>query len=265
MLRLQRYWVVEYHRSGPWLEEESTPLWSECLHDFLAVCNDNKRLKADIECQSNVRLLELRMKPKLLTKEVGPYSMNTYVVIDEESKTSAIIDPGGDPDVILEMTANTRVEKILLTHGHADHVMVLDEIKTATQAPVYIHPADAKTFDLSYDAPLVDGEEVTVGKLSIRILHVPGHTPGQCCLDLGDGRIIVGDTIFVGGPGRTGSPKDFATTMENMQRLVFNWPDETEFFPGHGPSGIIGQEKPAFKAFLKRGWPPETHGDVTWE
>lgn len=143
--------------------------------------------------------------------------------------------------------------------------MVLDDVKEAARAPVYLHPKDAEYFDLSYDIPLQDGEVLSVGNLNLTVIHTPGHTPGQCCFDLGDGRIIVGDTIFVGGPGRTISPDDFATTMKTMQNIAFQWPDDTEFFPGHGPSGKIGDERPAFEAFVTRGWPEDLEGDITWE
>ena len=85
------------------------------------------------------------------------------------------------------------------------------------------------------------------------------------CLDLGDRRILVGDTIFVGGPGKTWSAQEFSTTMRTMQEIVFAWPDETRFYPGHGPSGVIGTERPAFERFVARGWSPKLHGDVTWE
>jgi glyoxylase-like metal-dependent hydrolase (beta-lactamase superfamily II) len=191
--------------------------------------------------------------------------MNTYVVIDTDTQTSAIIDPGGDPEKILEMAARTKVDKILITHGHGDHVMALDDIREATGAPVYLHPEDAAKFNLSFDVPFEGGEVISIGNLDLKVIHTPGHTPGQCCLDLGDGRIIVGDTVFVGGPGRTASPEDFAVSMQTMREIVFAWPNETEFFPGHGPSGKIGTERLAFEMFVARGWPEDTQGDVTWE
>jgi hydroxyacylglutathione hydrolase len=205
------------------------------------------------------------MPVKLLTTPVGPWAMNTYVVIDESTQTSAVIDPGGDPDKILEMAAGTRVDKILITHGHDDHILALDDLQEATGAPVYLHPADAAQFGLNFDVPFAGGETIQLGTLSLKIIHTPGHTPGQCCIDLGDGRILVGDTIFVGGPGRTDSPKDFAITMQTMRQIIFAWPDKTGFFPGHGPSGKIGAERPSFEAFVARGWPEDTHGDVTWD
>lgn len=205
------------------------------------------------------------MPLKLLTTPVGPWEMNTYVVIDEDTQTSAIVDPGGDPEKILALAARTKADKILITHGHDDHVLALEDLQEATNALAYLHPLDAAQFEVSYDVPLEGGETLSVGNLKIKVIHTPGHTPGQCCFDLGDGRILVGDTVFVGGPGRTDSPEDFAVTMQTMQTIVFSWPDETEFFPGHGPSGKIGVERPAFERFLDRGWPEDTHGDVTWD
>jgi len=204
------------------------------------------------------------MEAKLLAQVVGPWPMNTYVVICEETKTSAIIDPGADAEKILGMTEGTRVDKILLTHGHFDHVQALEKVKEASGARVSLHPADAQEFGLAFDVALEGGQQIPVGNLVLRAIHTPGHTPGQICFDLGDGRIVVGDTVFVGGPGKTWSPDDFSATMKTMQEIVFTWPDETQFFPGHGPSGIIGVERPAFKKFVARGWPDDLQGDVTW-
>ena len=204
------------------------------------------------------------MNAKLLTQSVGPWPMNAYVVICEETATSAVIDPGAEVENILAMTAGTRIDKILLTHGHFDHVDALDELLETVPAPVYLHPADAEKFGLQFDTPLADGLHIPVGNLTLKAIHAPGHTPGQVCFDLGDGRIISGDTIFVGGPGKTWSATEFAQTMRTMQAIVFAWPDETQFSPGHGLNGIIGQERPAFETFLARGWDKNLYGDVTW-
>ena len=205
------------------------------------------------------------MKAKLISRRVGPYSMNTYAVLDERKKTSAIIDPGGEPDVIMDMVAGYHVVMILITHGHSDHISDLETIRQNTKAPVYIHPSDGNLYGVSDFEPLFDGQRLSIGDLRVKVIHVPGHTPGQCCFDLGDGRILVGDAIFVGGPGRTASPDDFKTTMESMKNIVFKWADQTTFYPGHGPFGTIGQERPAFENFVHLGWTPRTHGDITWD
>lgn len=205
------------------------------------------------------------MALKLIKKEVGPWPMNSYVVTCEETNTSAIIDPGADAETLLSLVEGTTVDKILLTHGHGDHVGVLEAVKKATGAPVYLHPGDAEHFGLKYDHLLSDGGVVEVGSHTLMVSHTPGHTPGQVCFDLGDGNVVVGDTLFVGGPGKTWSAGDFATTMKHLKAVVFQWPDDTHFHPGHGPSGVIGEERPPFEVFVARGWADDLHGDVTWE
>jgi hydroxyacylglutathione hydrolase len=205
------------------------------------------------------------MSLNLITLTVGPWPMNAYILIDETTNSSAIIDPGAEPELLLSRIEGTQVEAILVTHGHADHVGALGEVKAATNAPVYLNPLDAEKFELDFDHPLQNNQLITLGDQQLRAIHTPGHTPGLTCLDLGDGRVLVGDTIFVGGPGKTWSNNDFATTMRTMQEIVFAWPDETRFYPGHGPSGAIGAERPAFEAFVARGWSHKLFGDVTWE
>lgn len=195
---------------------------------------------------------------------LGPWPMNGYVLVCEETLTSAIIDPGEDAKKILDAVKDTQVAAILITHGHHDHVGALEEIKQATQASVYMHKKDADHFGLEFDVEVNDGDEINIGNQKVSVIYTPGHTQGQVCYDLGDGRILVGDTVFVGGPGKTWSPDDFSTTMWTMQQIVFEWPDETQFFPGHGPSGTIGEERPAFSAFAAKGWPEDLDGDVTW-
>ena len=205
------------------------------------------------------------MKAKLRIKQVGPWPMNTYLIVCEETGASVIVDPGADADEILENARGTKVEKILLTHAHADHVGALEEVKAATGVLVYLHPADAEAFSVPYDIPLADGDVIPVGNLRLQVIHTPGHTPGATCFDLGDRRVIVGDALFVGGPGATSDPEAFLLTMQNMQKNFFTWPDDTIFYPGHGPSGHIGDERSAFETFVKRGWSPDLCGDVTWK
>jgi hydroxyacylglutathione hydrolase len=205
------------------------------------------------------------MALELIKLEVGPWPMNSYILTCRESGISAIVDPGADVERILEATNRTQVTSILLTHGHPDHIGALEDVKQASGAPVYLHPLEAEHFNMPYDIPFVDGMFIQVGNYKVQAIHTPGHTPGMVCLDLRDGRVLVGDTLFRGGPGRTWSAADFKLTMQTMRQVVFTWPDETEFYPGHGDSGRIGDERPAYEAFAGRGWPSGLQGDVTWE
>lgn len=200
----------------------------------------------------------------LQTREVGPWPMNTYLLICEETRKGVVVDPGADPDAIFNLAKDTTISKILITHGHPDHIHALDEIKGRTNALVYVNDLDANKFGIQYDIPLMDEGIIAFGESKLRAIFTPGHTPGSTSFDLGDGRIIVGDTIFVGGPGHTSTPDEFLTTMHTMQHIVFSWSDETVFFPGHGAEGTIGAERAAFENFIARGWSDNLFGDVTW-
>jgi len=204
------------------------------------------------------------MSFNLIKIEVGPWPMNCYVFVCNQTKSSAIFDPGADHEKILSVAQDTKIKAIILTHGHADHIGALSPIKEATSAPVLISPVDASHFDIAFDHAILHGEKIYIGNCEILPSHTPGHTPGQTSFYLGQNKMIVGDTVFVGGPGRTWTPEDFSTTMKTMQEIVFKWSDETIFYPGHGPSGIIGRERPKYESFVKMGWPEDLHGDVTW-
>jgi hydroxyacylglutathione hydrolase len=209
-----------------------------------------------------MNMLELRK----LT--VGPYEMNCYLVLHPETNTGMLIDPGDEAERILDWIASTQIKRILLTHGHRDHIGALDEVSQALGAPVSMHAADAKRFGVKPDDLLEDGDVLTHGEDGLQVVHIPGHTPGSIAFRLMDEHsppcAVVGDAIFPGGPGHTESHKDLMASLDSLARTVFTWPDETVLYPGHGGSTTVKAERAAFEAFRSAEYPPDLCGDVTW-
>ena len=120
-----------------------------------------------------------------------------------------------------------------------------------------VRPDDAADFELR------DGMRLRVGRRYVRVIHVPGHTPGSEALRF-DRRAIVGDAVFPAGPGHTGTPEALQTLLLSLQRTIFTWPDDTRLYPGHGESITVGAALSAFQEFLARPRPLDLCGDVTW-
>lgn len=176
--------------------------------------------------------------------------------------SAVVIDPGDDPDLILEALADRQlsIDAILLTHGHIDHISALDRLLAANpSAPVYINSGDAGwAFSFANRLPgypvvpkkpadlrdAADGDTISAAGLSLKVIHTPGHSPGSACFySEDDGVLFAGDTLFAGSVGRTdfpgGSP---AAQRESLSRLM-RLPSETVVYTGHGPSTTIGTER----------------------
>jgi glyoxylase-like metal-dependent hydrolase (beta-lactamase superfamily II) len=174
-----------------------------------------------------------------------------------------LIDPGAEPDTLEKMLAGTDPVGILITHSHMDHTGALDEMMRRLEVAAMGH------FDLGLGPGswrrLKHGDMVEVGEYLLKIIHTPGHTDDQICIKPeNDHRIIVGDTIFEGGPGNTQSPEDFRTTLKTLSRIVLPWPDDTVCYPGHGPSFRLGDRRREIEAFLKKDH-GDFFGDATWD
>lgn len=206
---------------------------------------------------------------------VGPLGVNCYILGDEHTRQAVVIDPGGNPREILK-TIEKRALKIIAivnTHAHFDHVLALTEVRAATGAPFLLHAGEAQIlasaqmsgamFGMAMRQPappdrlLNDGDTIPVGALTLKVLHTPGHTPGGICL-LFDNRVIVGDTLFQSGIGRTDFPGgDYATLMTSIRDKLLTLPDETIVYPGHGAATTIGEERqlnPFLRPFATGQW-----------
>jgi glyoxylase-like metal-dependent hydrolase (beta-lactamase superfamily II) len=195
------------------------------------------------------------------TLAVGPIQANCFIVGCASTRVGAVIDPGDDADRILAevQRADLRIETIVNTHGHFDHVGANRQLKAATGAQLLIHPLDAPMLDQldrmagafglkadnspAPDRLVEDGDAITVGELCFTVIHTPGHTPGGISLHA-DSSVFVGDTLFPGSIGRTDFPGgDFDTLLSSIRQRLFVLDEATTVYTGHGPETTIGKEK----------------------
>lgn len=205
-------------------------------------------------------------KLDLRKRAVGPWPMNTYALVCPETGESILIDPGAEPETLAVMLGDSRPIAIVLTHTHPDHVGALDEMRDRLQVPLMAHSGPhMQEIMPEPDRELGDGESVTVGNHRLRVQYTPGHIEDQICLAIeNDSRVIVGDTIFEGGPGKTWSAEQFQTTLQTLRNVVLSWPDDTICYPGHGPSFRLGDIRADVEAFVSRDH-GEFFGDAEWD
>jgi hydroxyacylglutathione hydrolase len=192
---------------------------------------------------------------------VGPIMANCYIVGCKETHEASVIDPGDEAERILLKLAGLKlkVKYIINTHGHFDHVGANRKMKEATGADILIHALDAPmlgslaqaaaAFGLKSenspppDKTVDDGDIITFGKISLKVIHTPGHSPGGISLYT-DGFLFVGDTLFQGSIGRTDLPGgNFNTLKSSIHDKLFPLDDNIRVLTGHGPETSIGKEK----------------------
>jgi len=195
---------------------------------------------------------------------VGEWNMNSYALICPETEQSVLIDPGDDPDKLMTMLKGSRPVAIWLTHTHHDHVGALDEMRQRLKLPVYAHSGE-HVVDPQANHWLEHGDVLNVGNHRCEVYHTPGHIGDQICFALqNDPRIIVGDTIFEGGPGKTRSHVDFVQTLNTLRDVVLSWPNEYVCYPGHGPHFVLGDKRANIEIFLTKSHPRNFFGDAVW-
>lgn len=197
---------------------------------------------------------------------VGEFACNCTIIACEETKEALIIDPGDEPQKIIEVLDkyDLKPKYLIHTHAHLDHIMATRDIKEKTQAEIFLHKADltiyknlnlqALKFGMTVKDPLdvdkfiEDGELITIGEnITCKIIHTPGHSPGGVCFYFSNFEkpvVFSGDTLFAGSIGRTdlweGSYDDLIKSIKNR---LFTLDDETIVCPGHGNNTTIGKEK----------------------
>ena len=192
---------------------------------------------------------------------VGPIGVNCYILKDDSSNEGIVIDAGGNADKILSVInkEDIDVKMLVLTHGHFDHIGAVDELREELNVPLAVHEADAQMItdgrlNLSAfvgelmekkpaDIMLHDGDTVSFGRCSLKVISTPGHTPGGICL-YGGGALFSGDTLFAGSVGRTDFPGSSTDDiLDSVRNKLAEVSDDTEVFPGHGPATAMGIER----------------------
>jgi glyoxylase-like metal-dependent hydrolase (beta-lactamase superfamily II) len=171
-----------------------------------------------------------------------------------------VIDAPHDATAILEGVGGRRVDGIVCTHGHNDHINAAVDVAQASGAPIALHHDDRMLWQVVHpshppDIDLAHGDVLQMGGAQLHVWHTPGHTPGGVCLYLAEaGVIFTGDTLFKGGPGATGrSFSHFPTIIESIRRLLMYLPPPTVVHPGHGDSTTIEAEAAHVEEWVRRG------------
>ncbi len=201
---------------------------------------------------------------KVHTIPVTPFMQNCRVIVCNETNKAALVDPGGDPEKIAAFvdSLGVEVEKILLTHGHLDHVGASVVLKNKYNVEIVgphkdeqfwfdALPMQCQMFGFPIMEPflpdtwLEEGDKVAVGKIDLSVFLCPGHTPGHVVFyNKPSSSVFVGDVLFQGSIGRTDFPKgDGPTLLNSIREKLFTLPDETVVLSGHGNETTIGIEK----------------------
>jgi glyoxylase-like metal-dependent hydrolase (beta-lactamase superfamily II) len=191
---------------------------------------------------------------------VGPMSNNAYLLRCALTGEQVLIDAADEPDTLLGVVGDGGLARVVTTHWHPDHWQALAAVVDATGAETVASEVDAEHIPVPTTAPVTDGARVRVGSCELEAIALVGHTDGSIALayDDPDGivHLFTGDSLFPGGPGRTTSPEDFKSLMDDLEAKVFGrFPDATWFYPGHGKDGnTLGEWRPHLPEWRARGW-----------
>ena len=186
---------------------------------------------------------------------VGPLDNNVFVVRCKATGDAVLLDAANEHERLLELCRALGVRKVLETHGHWDHIQAVPAVRDAGYE-VGITAGDAGMLP-SYDFVLEDDSIIEVGRVRLRTIATPGHTPGSMCFAIeGSPVLLSGDTLFPGGPGATKFPgSSFESIIKAIDERLFSKLDPgTIVMPGHGDDTTIGTERPHLQEWVDRGW-----------
>lgn len=194
---------------------------------------------------------------------VGPMDNNAYLLVCAATNEALLIDAANEADRLSDLIGSgpnrPTLRTIVTTHQHPDHWQALGATAGAFGANTVAHPADAEPLPVPPDVLVEHGQTVNVGECELEVIHLRGHTPGSIALVYrdpnGHPHLFTGDSLFPGGVGRTTSPENFTSLVDDVSSRVFDvLPDDTWFYPGHGDDSTLGEQKPHIDEWRERGW-----------
>jgi glyoxylase-like metal-dependent hydrolase (beta-lactamase superfamily II) len=186
-------------------------------------------------------------------------SNNVYLLRCRATDDQVLIDAADDAEAILSMVGADGLTKVVTTHRHWDHHRALPAVVETTGAETIAGKEDAAELPVKIDRAVSDGDKISVGECELEVIHLVGHTPGSIALlyddPAGTPHLFTGDSLFPGGVGKTWSPEDFSSLVDDVSTKIFDrLPDETWFYPGHGDDSTLGAERAHLQEWRERGW-----------
>ena len=192
---------------------------------------------------------------------VGPVDNNAFL-LQSNSGASLLIDAANDDDRLLNIIADHHLDTIVTTHRHADHWQALPSLAAAARAKLICGQPDLQAISTGAGVKgmvgVWDGDQLELGTERLEVIGLVGHTPGSITLayaGAGVTHLFTGDSLFPGGPGKTNTPEDFTSLMNDLESKIFDrFDDNTVVHPGHGDDTTLGTERPHLGEWRKRGW-----------
>jgi glyoxylase-like metal-dependent hydrolase (beta-lactamase superfamily II) len=206
-------------------------------------------------------LLRLSTSLTVTKVSVGPVDNNAYL-LQHHSGDSVLIDAANDDDRLLKIISEQPLDAIVTTHRHADHWQALPSVAAATGAQLICGEPDLEAIRIGTDVQglngVWDGDQIQLGEEWLEVIGLVGHTPGSIALaytSAGRTHLFTGDSLFPGGPGKTNTPEDFGSLMNDLESKIFGrFDDDTVVHPGHGDDTTLGTERPHLAEWWSRGW-----------
>lgn len=204
---------------------------------------------------------DVRELPELVVSKlaVGPYNNNVYLLRCRVTGKQLLIDAAAEPDRINVLIGDA-LDAVITTHLHKDHWQALADVVASTGATTMAGEVDAPQIPVPTQVMIADGDEITFGNVTLRAIHLVGHTPGSIALAYDDPEghthLWTGDCLFPGGVGNTWEdPERFASLYRDVVTKLFDsFDDDTWVYPGHGGDTTLGAERPHLDEWRERGW-----------